>query len=93
MVKKFSESDNTAVFTTKFVAIDKKNITRVTHENEDGAWQFFSDDKFDNLEDVLMVVGLGEIIEIDHTVLELADMPKGYFAHRKFKGDKWFIGK
>lgn len=38
-----------------------------------------------------MIVGLGQIIKIDSTVLEIADMQEGYFAHRKFKGDKWII--
>ena len=38
--KKFNEGDNTAVFTTKFVIIDKKDISYVTHDKEDDAWQF-----------------------------------------------------
>jgi hypothetical protein len=88
--KKFSEPDNTAVFTTRFVT-DKKEITHVTHEKEDGAWQFFSDDQFDNFESVAKIVGLGEIIKMDSTIHELADMPLGYEANRKFKGDKWIM--
>ena len=88
---KFKEADNTAVFTTKFVITDKKEITYVTHEKEDGAWHFFSNDNFDNFEDVAKVVGLGEIIKMDATVLEIADMPEGFSAHRKFKGDKWIV--
>ena len=87
--KKFKESDNTAVFTTKFVITDHKDITTVTHDKEDGAWQFFSNDHFDHLEDVAKVVALGEIIEMDSTLLDLADLPPGFSAHRKFKGDKW----
>jgi hypothetical protein len=89
--KKFKEADNTAVFTTKFVVIDKKDIITVTHEKEDGAWQFFSSDHFDHFEDVVKVVGLGYIVKLDNTLFELADMPEGYVAHRKFKGDKWII--
>ncbi len=89
--KRFKEADNTAVFTTKFVIVDKKDITTVTHEKEDGAWQFFSADHFDNFEDIAKVVGLGEIIKLDKTVLDLADMPEGFTAHRKYKGDKWTL--
>lgn len=89
--KKFKESGNTAVFTTKYVVIDKKDITTVSHEKEDGAWQFFSDDPLDNFEDVVKVVGLGEIIKLDSTVLELADMPEGFTAKRKHKADDWII--
>jgi hypothetical protein len=89
--KKFKEPDNTAVFTTKFVVTDDKDITMVTHEKEDGAWQFFSDDDFDDYRDVIKVVGLGQIVKIDSTILELADLPVGFSAKRKYKGDKWVI--
>jgi len=91
--KKFKEADNTAVFTTKFVTTDKNDITRVTHEKEDGAWQFFSNDSFDHFEDVVKVVGPGDIIKIDSTALELADMKEGYYAVRQMKGAKWIINK
>lgn len=89
--KKFNEPDNTAVFTTKFVITDNKEITEVHHDKEDGAWQFFSNDKFDDYRKVVMVVGLGQITKRDTTLFELADMPAGFFAHRKFKGDKWIV--
>lgn len=89
--KRFKESDNTAVFTTSFVMNDNKEITMVTHDSEDGAWQFFSNDEFDNYEEVAKIVGLGEIVKIDNTLLEIADLPEGFSAHRKFKGDEWVI--
>jgi hypothetical protein len=91
--KKFKEADNTAVFTTKFVITDNKEITEVHHDEDDGAWQFFSDDQFDDLSKVTKLVGLGQITKIDSTLFEIADMPMGYVAHRKFKGDKWIIEK
>lgn len=93
MVKKFKDSLNTAVFTTKFVVKDKKEITYVTHDKEDGAWQFFSSDDFDNFEEVAMVLSLDEIIEVDNTVLELADLPLGYIATRQTAKDVWRINK
>jgi hypothetical protein len=91
--KEFKEPLNTAVFTTKFVTEDKKTITYVTHDADDGAWQFFSDDEFEDLEKVAKIIGLGQIIEIDHTLTELADMPVGHCATRKNKPDKWEIFK
>ena len=42
--KQFKENLNTAVFTTKFVLKQKRTITYVTHDAEDGAWQFFNND-------------------------------------------------
>jgi hypothetical protein len=90
--KKFTDSTNTAVFTTKFV-LDGKEITNIYHDKDDGAWQFFSSDYFEDIEDVAKIIGLGEILKIDSSVLEIADMPEGYRAYRKFKGDPWTIEK
>jgi hypothetical protein len=92
-MKKFKDSLNTAVFTTKFVVKDKKGITYITHENEDGAWQFFSNDNFDDFEEVSMILSLDEIINLDKTVLEIADLPLGYIATRETVNDKWKISK
>lgn len=92
-IKKFSEPLTTPAFSTKYVIEDKKDITLVRHESEDGAWMFFSDDKYENFEEVAKVVGLGEVIKIDSTVLQIADMPKGYYAIRDSKLDNWKIEK
>lgn len=92
-LKKFKDSLNTAVFATKFVIVDKKDITLVRHESEDGAWTFFSNDEYENYEAVAKVVGLGQIIEIDSTILEIADLPKGYYASRKSRKDTWKVEK
>ena len=92
-IKKFQEEDNTAVFTTKFVIVDNNDITTVTHDEDDGAWQFLSSDNFDDFAKVAKVVCLGEMVAMDSSILELADMPVGYFAYRKFKGDEWIIEK
>lgn len=89
----FKDHLDTAVFTTKFVLTDKKVITYVTHEFEDGAWQFFSDDDFGDYEGVAMIAGLGEIIALDKTVLELADLPLGHKAKRQTIMDHWIIEK
>ena len=88
---KFTQADTTAVFTTMFVIEKNRDITKVTHYKEDGVWQFFSNDHFDSYEEVAKIVGLGEIINLDNTILELANMPEGFVACRLFKGDKWII--
>jgi hypothetical protein len=91
--KELTKLTGTAAFTTKFVLEDNKVITYVTHDIEDGAWQFFSDDEFENFESVAKIVGLNEIMDKDPTLKELADMEPGHVATRKFKGDKWAIKK
>lgn len=90
-MKKFTESLDTAVFTTKYIMEQNHLITEVYHDSEDGAWQFFSNDIFDDFENVVMVVGLGEILEKDSTLFELADMPTGFFAFRDSLNSPWTI--
>ena len=91
MDKKFNEPDSTAVFTTKYVVEDKKDITMVFHFAEDGAWQFSSNDLETSFEEVARVVGLGQIIALDETVLQIADLPLDYAAKRKCKNDPWKV--
>jgi len=90
-MKKFKDGLNTAVFTTRFVVNDKKEITYVSHDFEDGAWQFFSDDNFDNYEEIALILSLDEIIQLDKSILEIADLPLGCVATRKSKTDNWTI--
>ena len=88
-MKEFKESPNTAVFTTRFVVEKESTIVYVSHD-EDGSWQFhgFEDNVAD--EDIRLVA-LDEIVEIDASVLELAEMPKGQEAIRKDKNSDWQI--
>lgn len=92
-LKSFEDGLDTAVFTTTFVMLDKREIVFVSHDVEDGAWQFFTDDNFENVEDYAMIVGLKELIEMDETILNIADLPKGYYATRESVNDKWKIAK
>ncbi|MFN1218730.1 DUF2185 domain-containing protein [Chryseobacterium kwangjuense] len=90
--KKFKDADNTAVFTTKFVLTEDKEITVVYHE-EDGSWLFFSDDQFNDFEKVAKVVSLEQITKRDPTLFEIADLPLNHVAKRKFKDGRWKIQK
>jgi len=92
-MKQFEEPANTAVFTTKFIENDNKPITLVRHDADDSTWVFLSDDKYDNIADVAKIVGLGQVIGMDSSVLEIADMKLGYYAHRKTRQDAWEVEK
>jgi hypothetical protein len=89
----FIDKLNTAVFTTSFVLQDKKPILFVSHYDQDGAWEFLSDDEFDNFEKAAKVVSLEEIINLDPSIIELLEMQEGYHAFRKSKQDEWIIKK
>jgi hypothetical protein len=81
------ESLTKAVFTTVYVIENNSPIIYVSHDM-DGDWQFFGPEK-DVEVDKARVVSLEEIIEIDASVKEVLDMPKGTDAHRKSLESEW----
>jgi hypothetical protein len=84
---KFNEKRNVAVFTVKQIFKERKPILYVCHDEEDEAWQFLPGELVEEKD--AMVVTLEEVIEHDPTINELHDLPMGYYAERKFVGDKW----
>ena len=83
----FTDARNTAVFTTRDIIEEGKPILLVTHDQDDGAWQFHtgktvpaSDDK---------VVALDEIIFRGPSVVELTDLPLGWSAIRDSITSLW----
>ena len=87
--KKFTDGLNTAVFTTKFILDKQTAILNVYHYDEDGAWEFSG--KEDCEESDFKIVSLDEIIKIDDSVLEVSDLPFGYYAYRENHEDDWKI--
>jgi hypothetical protein len=83
----FDEPRNVAVFTTRHVMVARHPILYVYHDQEDGAWQFHSSDEI-TIQDA-MVVALSEIVDIDPTVMELADLPLGWMAWRNNVNEPW----
>jgi hypothetical protein len=90
MIKKFNDDLNTAVFTTKFVVEDKSPILYVFHYEEDGSWQFSGYEHEINDNDY-RIVSLQEIINLDNSVLEIADLPLQYMAFRESLKELWKI--
>jgi len=90
--KKFPQPINTAVYTTVHVMKGGSPIVWVSHEL-DGDWQFMGNEEIEDYSKIAMVVGLGEIIQVDKSVLKIADLPMGYCATRLSKSDKWSIHK
>ena len=62
-------------------------ILVVSHDADDHAWQFIGSSDA-SLEDA-RVVGLEEIVDLDPTVLALADLPPGWRATRSHVNDPW----
>ena len=89
ILKKFKENHKTPVITTRFVSEEDSPIWFVFHF-DDGVWQFSGSEK-NLLDDGYKVVLLGEIIEIDNSLLEIADIPLGSEARRLNSHNPWRI--
>lgn len=88
--KKFPISLETSVFTTIYVIEEGKEITTVIHDDE-GDWQFFSNDEINDFDKVAKLVSLQQIIDIDSTILKLYHMPRNKTAQRSSINGKWKI--
>ena len=83
----FPDARNTAVFTTRQIIEEGKPILLVTHDQDDGAWQFHTRKTVPAFE--AKVVALDEIIFCDPSIVELADLPLGWSAVRDSKTSPW----
>jgi hypothetical protein len=85
----FADPPNTASITTQQV-LDGAPILRVTHDADDGGWQFLCGTTDDTAD--ARVIGLGRMIARDSTLGELADLPEGWQAWRASPALRWERG-
>lgn len=84
----FADPKNVAVFTTIQVFRQGQPILHVCHDDEDGAWQFHTGAPEVSEADV-MVVALEEMVKLDPTICELADLDYGWYAERDSIASPW----
>ena len=87
----FDDPPNVAVITTTYVTHAGKPILYVSHDADDGSWQFHSSDAVSEKD--AMIVALGEILEIDSSIAELANLPIGWCAIRRNSNEAWKLSK
>jgi hypothetical protein len=75
----FDQPHNCAVFTTRQVLDREEPILHVTHDSDDHGWQFHGSEA--RAEDA-KIIALEEAVELDPSVLQLADLPIGWHAWR-----------
>jgi len=83
----FADPPNAATFTVRQIVRDGQPILLVSHDGEDGGWQFLTGAPVD-LKDALLLA-LEEIVALDPSVAELADLPSGWQAWRERPGALW----
>lgn len=84
----FDDPPNVAVFTVRSIVEGGLPILLVTHDEDDGAWQFHDGSDQPRDEDA-MIVGLREMLDHDATIAELADLPYGWIAWRAAPDQPW----
>jgi len=87
----FADERRVAVFTTTHVVRAGKPILYVSHDADDGSWQFHSGDQVSPKD--MMLLALEEILEIDPSIASLATLPLGHCATRKGPRSAWRIQK
>jgi hypothetical protein len=83
----FDQPPNCAVITLKAIVAGEMPILFVSHDERDHGWQFLSGDPVSK-EDA-SVVALREIVELDPSILKLADLPAGWVATRRSAYAGW----
>jgi hypothetical protein len=84
---KFEDPPNVACFTTQAVVNGGKPILYVSHDEDDGAWQFHSGDDVRSRD--AMILALEKIVQMDASVEELSDLPCGWVATRATPRSTW----
>jgi hypothetical protein len=83
----FTDPENLAVFTLKRIVRGETPILRVSHDEDDGGWQFVDGGRVAIEEAAL--VSLRQMTRIDPSILGLADLPIGWVAERNGPGEPW----
>ena len=84
---KFVDPPNQASISTRQVFEEGYPILRVSHDEDDGGWQFLCGTT-DIVEDG-RVVGIGDVIELDPSISEVSDLPLGWIAYRETADSPW----
>jgi hypothetical protein len=89
-LKSFDISLNTAVVTSTYVIYEHMPVLFVSHEyDEDGdIWQFHCGNEDYDMSKMLLV-SLGDVLTVDASLVEIANLPKNFVARRNYVGDKW----
>ena len=83
----FDDPENMATLTVRQVIADGQPILLVSHDAEDGMWQFLTGESVEMAD--AMLVSLCEMYRIDPSIAELADLPIGWQAKRSAAGKPW----
>ena len=83
----FADPPDAEVIVLTRILRGESALRLVTHDADDGAWQFLDGEHV--FEDDASVALLGELAQFDPSILDLADLPPGWQAHREAADGPW----
>lgn len=85
----FADPPETEVITLERILDGRSPILLVTHDEDDdeSSWQFLDGEQV--FEDDGVTVLLGEMVQFDPSLIELANLPRGWHARRSAPGRPW----
>ncbi|WP_336775923.1 hypothetical protein [Paenibacillus sp. MMO-58] len=83
----FEDPKNVAVITLDKIMKLESPVLYVTHDEEDGMWQFLDGD--DVIEEEARLISLKQMVDIDPSLTSLANLPLGWVAWRETKDSEW----
>jgi hypothetical protein len=86
----FDQQPNCAVISLCSIVFRGAPILHVTHDADDHGWQFLGAERATMKE--ATVIALQEVVDLDPTVLEIADIPPGWHAWRASAASSWSRG-
>jgi len=83
----FDQAPNVAAITSTHITKDGDPILLVTHYEDDHSWGFQSGKPIETKDGQL--VAMKTIVELDPTVMQIADLPPGWSAERDAVAADW----
>jgi hypothetical protein len=85
----FKDPPNLAVIVNRKILHEGDWIAYVSHDADDGGWQFHTNEPGPPKESDAAVISLGAVLKLDESIAELADLPPGWHAWREFQSSSW----
>ena len=83
----FDQPPSAKAFTTRSVLEDAETVRIVVHFEDDGSWAFLCGTTDDVKEGRLAT--MEQVVSLDVTLFDLADLPKGWTARRTHLAGAW----
>ena len=87
----FDQAPNVATITSTHITAQGLPILLVTHYEDDHSWGFQSGLPLSTAD--AQIVCMEEVVRLDPTLSEIADLPPGWSASRPAVGGKWTKSK